>query len=80
MDIQTLTSFFTWCTIINGGLLIFWVLVQMTIPKLVYKIQAAFFPMPVEKFNVVFYLFIGTYKIVFVVFNAVPLIALLLMG
>jgi len=78
MDIQTLTTFFMWCTIINGGLLIFWVLAQMAIPKLVYKIQAAFFPMDKEKFNVVFYLFLGIYKIFFIVFNVVPLIALLI--
>ena len=24
MDIQTLTTFFMWCTIINGGLFVYW--------------------------------------------------------
>jgi len=80
MDIQTLTTFFMWCTIINGGLLIMWVLAQMAIPKLVYKTQIAFFPMDREKFNAVFYLFLGIYKIFFIVFNVVPLIALLIIG
>lgn len=80
MDIQTLTSFLLWCTIINGGLLILWVLAQIAIPNLVYKTQAAFFPMEKEKFNAVFYLFLGIYKIFFIVFNVVPLIALLIIG
>ncbi|MCK4818735.1 hypothetical protein KA005_23385 [bacterium] len=78
MDIQTLTRFFMWCTIINGGLLILWVLAQMAIPKLVYRIQVAFFPMSKESFNQVFYLFLGIYKIFFIVFNVVPFVVLLI--
>ena len=80
MDMQTLTSFFMWCTIINGGLLIFWVLATMAIPKLVYKTQVAFFPMSRENFNMVFYLFLGIYKIFFIVFNVIPFIVLMIMG
>lgn len=80
MDVQLLTGFFLWCTIINGGLLIFWVLAQVAIPKLVYRTQAAFFPMEREKFNQVFYLFLGIYKVCFIIFNVVPLIALLIMA
>lgn len=80
MDMQTLTTFFMWCTVINGGLLIMWVLAQMAIPKLVYKTQVAFFPMPREKFNMVFYLFIGIFKIFFIVFNVVPMVVLMIMG
>ena len=80
MDIQTLTTFFMWCTIINGGLLILWVLAQIAMPNMLYRTQVAFFPMPKEKFNQVFYLFLGIYKIFFIVFNAIPLVALLIMG
>lgn len=80
MDIQVLTTFFMWCTIINGGLLVLWVLCQMGIPGLVYRTQAAFFPMEREKFNQVFYLFLGIYKIFFVIFNAVPFVALLIIS
>ena len=69
-----------WSTIINGGLLIFWVLCQIAMPTLLYKTQVAFFPMPKEKFNPVFYLFIGIYKIFFVGFNVVPFVVLLIMG
>ena len=80
MDLQTLTTFFMWCTIINCGLLICWVLCQMIIPNLLYKTQVAFFPMAKEKFNPIFYLFLGIYKIFFIVFNAVPFVVLLIMA
>ena len=34
MDIQTLTTFFMWCTVLNGGLLILWTLFIMFAPDL----------------------------------------------
>ena len=78
MEIQFWTDFFMWCTIINGGLLIFWVFWQMLTPGLLFKTQSMFFPMDREKFNYVFYMFLGIYKIFFVVFNLVPFIVLLI--
>jgi hypothetical protein len=80
MDIQTLTTFFMWCTIINGGLLIFWVLAQMAMPNMLFRTQVVFFPMEKERFNVVFYLFLGIYKLFFIVFNLVPFLALLIIA
>lgn len=79
MDIHTLTIFFKWCCIINGSILAIWTLAAMTVPDLVYRTQSAF-PIPRETFNVVFYSFIGLFKIIFLVFNLVPFIALLIIG
>jgi len=78
MDIQTLTRFFMWCTIINGALLIFSVMISIAIPDLVYRMQSKFFTISRETFNVVFYSFLGLFKIVFLVFNVVPYAALLI--
>ena len=80
MDIETLTQFFMWCTIINGGLLILWTLLGMFTPNLVYRSQSLFFPIPRETFDVVMYSFLGLFKIFFLVFNVVPLIALIIVG
>lgn len=80
MDIQFWTEFFLWCTIINLGLLIFIAFWQMVAPGLLFKTQSLFFPMEREKFNYVFYLFMGIFKVLVIVFNVVPLIALLIMG
>jgi hypothetical protein len=80
MDIQTLTTFFMWCTIINGALLTLWITIFMLAPDLVYRTQSEWFPLPRETFNVVFYSFLGLFKIVFLVFNVVPYVALLIVG
>ena len=80
MDVQTLTTFFMWCTIINAGLFLYWGIILMFAPGFVYRTQAKFFPMPRETFNVVIYSFLGLFKIVFLVFCAVPYVALLIMG
>ncbi len=80
MDIQTLTGFFMWCTIINGALLVFWTMMCSLAPDLVYRTQHKWFPMPRETFNVVIYGFIGLFKMAFLLFNLVPYIALRIVG
>ena len=78
MDIQTLTTFFMWCTILNLGVMIAWTIVLASAPDFMYRMQTKWFPMPQETFNVVVYSALGMYRIVFVVFNLVPYVALLL--
>ncbi len=80
IGIQTLTQFFMWCTIINGALLFLWTTISLLAPDLVYRTQNKWFPMPRETFTVVFYSFLGLFKIVFLVFNLVPYLALLIVG
>ncbi|MBW2631770.1 MAG: hypothetical protein JRC90_08425 [Deltaproteobacteria bacterium] len=80
MDIQMLTRFFMWCTILNGGLLIFSFLICAFAGDWVHQMHSKWFPMPRETFNVVIYSFLGLFKIVFLVFNVVPWVALLIIG
>lgn len=80
MDIQTLTSFFMWCTIINGGLLLFSTLVMVIMPDFVYKVQSLWFPIPRQTFDVVIYSFLGLFKVLFIVFNIAPYAALLIIA
>jgi len=80
MDIQTITSFFMWCSIINIGFLIFLALVYMLMPNLAYQLQSKFIPISRETFDIVFYSFIGFFKVVVLVFNVVPWIALIIIG
>lgn len=79
MNIQTFTEFFMWCTLINGGLLILWTLFFVFTPDLVYRIQNRLFPIRRETYDTVIYAFLGLFKILFLVFNLVPYLALLLM-
>jgi len=78
MDIQTVTRVFMWCTIINGSLLVLWILMCTLAPDLVYRMQSKWFPVPRETFNVVIYSFLGLFKIVFLFLNVVPYVALLI--
>ncbi len=78
MDIQTLTAFFMWCTIINAGILVLWSVFFVFAPDFVYRIQSKWFPIPRETFNVTIYSFLGLFKVVFIVFNLVPYVALLI--
>ena len=69
-----------WCTIINGSLLLFWTVIYMSAPDLVFRTQRRWFPISQETFTIVFYSFIGLFKILFTVFNLVPFVALLIIG
>lgn len=80
MSIQSLTAFFMWCTIIDGALLVIWTVAFLFAPDLVYRTQRRWFPIPRETFNVIMYSFLGLFKIVFLAFNAVPYVALLIVG
>jgi hypothetical protein len=60
--------------------LLLWTTFCIFAPDLVYLTQSKWFPIPRETFNVVVYSFIGLFKIVFIVFNVVPYIALLIIG
>jgi hypothetical protein len=80
MDIQTLTEFFMWCTILNTSLLSFWSIVFLLVPDLVYRTQSRWFPISRETFNVAMYCFLGLFKIALIVFNLVPYLALLIIG
>ena len=80
MDIQMLTRFFMWCAILNMGLLIISFLILAFAGDFVYRMDAKWFPMPRETFNVVLYSFIGFYKILVLVLNVVPWAALAIIG
>jgi len=80
MDIQSLTLFFQWCTIINVGVLFFLALIYVAAPNLAYRLQSRWFPISRETFDIVFYAFIGFFKAIVLVFNVVPWIALLIIG
>lgn len=80
MDITFLKTFFMWCTIIDFGLLLIMFLIfVVTGGDWVYRLHGRWFPMPKESFNVVIYSFIGGFKMLWMIFNVVPYIALVIM-
>ncbi len=80
MDIQTLTKFFMWCTILNLGVLILSSIMCVFFGDFSYRMNNRFFSISREAFNVALVCFIGLFKIFVIVFNLVPYIALLIIG
>ena len=80
MDIITVRTFFMWCTIINGILLTGSSLVFIFASDSIYPIHSRLFKVSRESFNTLFYSFIALYKILWIMFNLVPWLALLIIG
>ena len=80
MDIQKLTAFLKWCTIINGALLILGIGSAILAPDLGYDLQSEWFQVSRETLNVATYSFLGLFKIFWLVFNVVPYAALLIVA
>jgi len=78
MDIQTLITLFMWCTIITGALFVFSVVMFMLVPDLAASVHGKLFSIPQESVGIAAYSLIGVYKILFLVFNVVPYVALLI--
>jgi len=76
MNIEQLTSFFMWCSVINGALLIFWSVMCMLLPDSVYRLQSKWVPMSREQYHLAMYTLLGLFKFLFLIFNVVPYVAL----
>jgi Family of unknown function (DUF6868) len=79
MNMEILTTFFGWCTLVSGLLFLISTLLIILIPNWAYRIQSRLFPISREQYNVVIYSFLGMYKLLFILFFLTPYIALRLM-
>lgn len=50
MDLNSLRDFFTWCTILNGALLIFSALICAFAGDRIYRMHGALFSLPCDAF------------------------------
>ncbi|MEZ4484753.1 MAG: hypothetical protein R2864_09180 [Syntrophotaleaceae bacterium] len=80
MTIDILRGFLAWCTVINLILYFFSFVVCALAGDWVYRLHTAWFPMSREAFNLAVYGFMGLYKLLIIVFNVVPYIALVISG
>ncbi len=80
MDIIIVRAFFMWCTILSGGLLILLFLIWVLAGDWAYRMHSKWYPIPRDVFNVVIYSFMSLFKILFLVFNFVPYVALVILG
>ncbi|MFC1761149.1 DUF6868 family protein [Planctomycetota bacterium] len=80
MDLTTVKAFFMWCTVMNTGLLIFSSIVCIFCSDFSYRMNNRFFSISREAFNTLVCSFIAVLKLVVIVFNLVPYLALAIIG
>lgn len=71
-----LVAFLGWCTLINIGLLLWWFLWLWLAHDWVYRMHAKWFKISEEHFDAIHYTAIAFFKLVVIVFNIVPYLAL----
>ena len=76
MNIETVSSFFLWCTLLNYGVLILWTLVFCFAHDWHYRLTNRFFTVSVEQYDLVSLGGVAIYKIAIILLNLVPFIAL----
>ncbi len=78
MDILALRTFFFWVTIFNAILLFITMAIYTRGGNWVYSVHGRLYPMTRETFNVAIYCFVGAMKLIVLMFNLVPYLALLI--
>ena len=76
MNWQKARRIFGICTLLNYGVLIVWFALFSLGYDWIYRLQSSWFPMSKENYDVANYLAMATYKILVLVFNLIPYIAL----
>lgn len=76
MSIEQLTDLFMWMSIINVAILTLSAILGMTLKGYFYKKHAQLFGLKESEVAVVAYNYLGTYRLLVIVFNIVPYIAL----
>jgi hypothetical protein len=76
MMIELFHELFTAMALVNLSLLVFSSLVIFCAKRHVYRLHASMFGLSEEAVAIVCYSYLGAYKVLIIVFNIVPLIAL----
>jgi len=76
MTVDVLLGVLGWSTVINIGLLLWWTLWVMFAHDFIYRVIKGFIRIPEEKFDAINYGAMAAHKIIIIVFNVVPYLAL----
>jgi hypothetical protein len=79
MDIETISEFLGWCTVVNFGILIISTIKILTLRDWASKIHAKMFRIDEESVRKIYLHFLVLYKVAFLALNLVPYLALQLM-
>lgn len=76
MSVEIITAVLGWCTLINFALLAWWLLFVVFAHDWTYRVNARWFKLSEEKFDSIHYTLMGSFKMLVIVFNLVPYLAL----
>ncbi len=76
MDLITLKSFLFWCTVINIILLLCNIVIFKLANGIICRLYARWYNLAPEEINASYYRLMGVYRILVIVFNIIPWIAL----
>jgi hypothetical protein len=80
MSIAIARSALLWCTLINYGVLLLWVLLVVLPHERLYRLWGRLFHLPTGQFDALNVAGITLYKMLIILFNLVPYIALCIVG
>ncbi|MGB0668688.1 MAG: DUF6868 family protein [Porticoccaceae bacterium] len=76
ISIEQLTAFFGWCTVINIGLLLFSTLMVSLVRDFAINTHSKIFNLDPETLPAMYFDYLGRLKLLMIVFNLVPYLAL----
>ena len=76
---ESIREFLGWCALINVGLLLFSSMVTMLLRGPISRLHGKMFGLSEEDVSRAIYQYLAQYKIVIIVFNLVPYLALVIM-
>ncbi|MFK5975950.1 MAG: hypothetical protein QM493_05540 [Sulfurovum sp.] len=79
MNLEQITEFFKYMSIINIIILMINSILIMVLKDFIYKIHAKLFGINEANLAVVIYGYLGMFKIMVIIFNIVPYVALVMM-
>lgn len=77
MNLEFLTEFFQWCTIIAMVIYSFSAIMSIFARDFMYGMHKKWFEISREAFNIAIYAYLGFFKILLILFVLVPYLALL---
>ena len=79
-DIQTITTFLGWCSIINIGILLFVAVWLIAFRDFTRRIHTTMLGVDQDVMDPVYFQFVGNYKLAILLLNVVPYFALRIMA
>ena len=73
---ENVQKFLGWCSVINIGFLIYWILALTLGNEFVFQIHTCWFDIPHDRFDEIHYTMMGYYKIAVILFNVTPYLVL----